>query len=156
MKRVTVFAPATVANVAVGFDILGFSFDCIGDRVTVERTDEGKNGSSAVIIQKMTGLAESIPFKSELNTATVGLLKMREDLDLKFEFKVSIHKGIPIGSGMGGSASSAVAAVVAANALLDHPLSKVDLLKYALEGESIAVAQFMRTILPLVYSEVFS
>ena len=137
MKRVTVFAPATVANVAVGFDILGFSFDRLGDQVTVERVDDF-NPDSPISIIEITGVVENLPLSPELNTATVGLLHMRKDLGLDFGFKVSIHKGIPKGSGIGGSAASAVAAVVAANLLLDVPISTERLLKYALEGEFIA------------------
>ncbi len=132
-KSVNVFAPATVANVAVGFDVLGFAFDLVGDRVRVERVDR-----PSVEIKAISGCVPNLPMQAELNTATVGLLKMRKDLGLKFGFDVYIEKGIPKGSGMGGSASSAVASVYAANLLLDKPLSQELLLEYALAGEAVA------------------
>lgn len=130
--RATAFAPATVGNAAVGFDILGFAVDAIGDRVTVER------GESGVRIVAIEGTDVELPTDPARNTATVGLMSMIEDLGLDFGFDVTIHKEIPIGSGLGGSASSAVASVVAANALLSEPLSPELLLSYAVEGEAVA------------------
>jgi len=63
---------------------------------------------------------------------------MAEALDLDFGFELTIEKGIPLGSGLRGSAASAVAAVVAANALLDRPLDHLCLLKFAMQGEQVA------------------
>ena len=133
MKSATAFAPATIANVAVGFDILGFPIDAVGDKVTVSKIDE----AGKVEIEKITGDSQ-IPKDATKNTATVGLIKLCKDLKLKHGFRVSIEKGIPIGSGMGGSAASAVGAIVAANALLEKPLSPEKLIAYALEGECVA------------------
>jgi homoserine kinase len=128
------FAPATVANVAVGFDILGFPVEGVGDRVTVEAIP-----GREVRIAAMSGeAAAELPRASSKNTATLGLERMIADLGLRHGFSVTIEKGIPLASGMGGSAASAVAGVVAANALLEKPLPKEDLLKYALAGESLA------------------
>lgn len=131
----TAFAPATVANVGVGFDILGFAIEGVGDRVTVTRTAE-----PGVRIEGMLGISDAaaIPLDPEKNTAGVPLLEMIEDLKLDFGFSVKIEKNIPLGSGMGGSAASAVGAVVAANALLLKPLSLEKLLNFALEGEAVA------------------
>lgn len=142
LKQATAFAPATVANVAVGFDILGFAVESIGDLVTVSTTDE-----PSVIVREITG-AGGVPADTEIpidparNTATVGLLALREELGLRFGFEVSITKGIALGSGMGGSAASAVAGLVAANALLERPLDAESLLHYALLGEQAASAAF--------------
>jgi homoserine kinase len=130
---VSAFAPASVANVAVGFDILGFAFDSVGDTVTLEKTNE----TGKVEIESIQGL-EGLPFDPQKNTATIGLLKMLKDLNLPFGFKVHIEKGIPLSSGMGGSAASSVAAVMAANAFLPMPLTKSELLVFALEGEKAA------------------
>lgn len=131
----TAFAPATVANVGVGFDILGFAIEGLGDRVTVSRSS-----SPGVQIEKMSGLSDSdaIPLDPEKNTAGVPLLKMLAELNPGFGFSVKIEKNIPLGSGLGGSAASAVGAVVAANALLPKPLALAKLLNFALEGEAIA------------------
>jgi homoserine kinase len=131
--RATAFAPASAANVAIGFDILGFSVDVLGDRVTVERTVGG-----GVVMSGASGVVTDIPRDPEKNTAGRALLAMQQALNPGFGFSASIHKGIPLGSGLGGSAASAVAAVVAANALLPRPLSKIELLKFAMQGEAVA------------------
>jgi homoserine kinase len=131
----TAFAPATVANVGVGFDILGFAVDGIGDRVTVTRTD-----ALGVSIEGISGIAGAagIPSAAENNTAGMPLLRMLDEFKPGFGFSVKIEKGIPLGSGMGGSAASAVGASVAANALLPNPLPIEKLLRFALEGEAVA------------------
>ncbi|HEV3468916.1 MAG TPA: homoserine kinase [Pyrinomonadaceae bacterium] len=138
MRRAKAFAPATVANVAVGFDILGYAVEAAGDEVTVEAT--GRAGVRVVRVTDATGTlgAGALPADASKNTATAGLLKLREDLGLGFGFDVSVRKGIALGSGMGGSAASAVAALVAANALLERPLPKESLLEYAMLAEAAA------------------
>jgi len=133
MMRAEAFAPASVANVAVGFDLLGFSIGVAGDKVRVEKTP-----SPGVVIEGISGVVTKIPLDPRKNTATAGLVRLQEDLGLKFGFKVFIEKGIPLGSGMGGSAASAVAAIVAANALLEEPLCLEKLASYALLGEAQA------------------
>ena len=136
-KIAKAFAPASVANVAVGFDLLGFSAGFTGDTATVETT-----ASIDVSVGPSSGLELKLPTDPLLNTATAGLVQLIKDRNLKHGFKVSIQKGIPLGSGLGGSAASAVAAIVAANALLDKPLSKNEMLRYALIGESKASGSF--------------
>ena len=133
LTKATAFAPASAANVAIGFDILGFSVDVIGDRVTVERTPQ-----SGVVITGCSGVVTDIPRDPEKNTAGRALLAMQQALTPGFGFSASIHKGIPLGSGLGGSAASAVAAVVAANSLLPKPLPKIELLKFAMQGEAVS------------------
>ncbi len=135
--RATAFAPASVANVAVGFDLLGFSIDVAGDKVTVERTQ-----SPEVTIQQISGLIQNLPVDPSKNTATAGLIQLVQDQELDFGFRVSIEKGIPFSSGMGGSAASAVAAIVAANALLAAPLTNQEMITYALIGEAQASGSF--------------
>jgi homoserine kinase len=129
----TAFAPASVGNVAVGFDVLGHSVQATGDRVTAKRIAE-----PTVRIAAITGLVKDLPLEAEKNTAGMAALSMVRDLKLDFGFELTIEKGIPLGSGLGGSAASAVAAVVAANALLEKPLSKLELLKAAMHGEKVA------------------
>jgi homoserine kinase len=131
--QATAFAPASAANVAIGFDILGFSVDVLGDQVTVKRTP-----TPGVVISGSAGVVKEIPREPERNTAGRALLAMQEALKLEFGFDAFITKGIPLGSGLGGSAASAVAAVVAANALLDKPLSKIELLQFAMQGEKVS------------------
>jgi homoserine kinase len=140
-KPITVFAPATVANVASGFDILGFAMDGIGDHVTVSRID-----AKGVILAPLTGIsgASAIPLEPEKNTAGLPILKMIEKYKPDFGVRLEIKKGIPLGSGMGGSAASAVGAVVAAHALflqegvLKKALPLDELIIFALMGEAVA------------------
>ena len=129
----TAFAPASSGNVAIGFDILGFAVDALGDRVTVSRTDE-----PGVTISDVAGVAGELPSNPTQNTAGRSLLAMQEALQPGFGFDMRIEKGIALGSGLGGSAASAVGAVVAANALLDAPCEKLELLKFAMQGEAVA------------------
>jgi homoserine kinase len=135
MKSATAFAPATVANVAVGFDILGFALESVGDAVTVSTTDNQTISIKEIVNETGSAGQLDIPLDPAKNAATVGLIKLREDLRLNFGLEVVLRKGISLGSGMGGSAASAVAAVVAANSLLDPQLPKETLFKYALLGE---------------------
>lgn len=129
----TAFAPASVGNVAVGFDVLGHSFQAIGDRVTARRV-----ARPGVTITSITGTAVDLPMEPEKNTAGMAVLSMVRDLNLDFGIELAIEKGIPLGSGLGGSAASAVAGVVAANALLAQPLTQLELLKFAMQGEAVA------------------
>ena len=138
MRSARAFAPATVSNVAVGFDILGFAVEAAGDEVTLTLT-EGQTVRITEIIDTTGTLApDAIPLDPAQNTATVGLLKLIEDRRPGFGFNVSVRKGIALGSGMGGSAASAVAALVAANSLLEEPLPQETLLAYALAAEVVA------------------
>ena len=127
------FAPASVGNVAVGFDVLGYSASVAGDRVRAVRTS-----SRGVRIAGITGVVTDLPLAFERNTAGRAVAAMAESLELDFGFALTIEKGIPLGSGLGGSAASAVAAVVAANALLAHPVDNLQLLKFAMRGEMVA------------------
>ena len=130
-----------MANVATGFDILGFALSVVGDRVTVRRAPEpGVRITEVVAAPGAEGLAgvEQITLDPARNTAGVPLLRLLEKLRPGYGFVMRIEKGIPLGSGMGGSAASAVGAVVAANALLERPLRREELLDFALEGEAVA------------------
>jgi homoserine kinase len=138
MRTATAFAPATVANVAVGFDILGFAIESVGDVVTVATTDRASVRIKEILNNTDTPGVLDISLDPERNSATAGLIKLRDDLCLNFGFDVTINKGIALGSGMGGSAASAVGGMVAANSLLERPLSEHALLEYALLGEQVA------------------
>lgn len=133
MTEARAFAPASVGNVGVGFDILGHAIEGVGDTVTVWRIDE-----PVVRIHAIRGTTVDLPLGAEDNTAGAALIALRAALDLPFGFEVEIDKGIALGSGMGGSAASCVAALVAANALLPQPLSREALYPFALTGEAVA------------------
>jgi homoserine kinase len=132
-EEATAFAPASSGNVAIGFDILGFSISALGDRATVRRIAE-----PTVRVRAIRGVVQDLPLQAEKNTAGRALQAMREALTLPFGLEVEIDKGIPLASGLGGSAASAVAAVVAANAVLERPASQLELLKFAMQGEAVA------------------
>jgi homoserine kinase len=132
-RQARAFAPASVANVAVGFDLLGYAVEGVGDTVTVRRID-----APQVRIAAIRGTTVALPLEAARNTAGAALIALREALALPFGFELEIDKGIPLSSGMGGSAASCVAALVAANALLDAPLSREELYPYSLEGEAVA------------------
>ena len=132
-ERARAFSPASVGNAAVGFDILGHAISGVGDVVEVERLEEPE-----VRILEITGAARPLPTDAAANTAGAALIAMWRALDLPFGFGIRIHKGIALGSGMGGSAASCVAALVAANALLPDPLPRAELYPFALDGEAVA------------------
>lgn len=133
MNSASAFAPASIGNVAVGFDILGQSIAGIGDRATVRRIDE-----PLVRIDAIRGCVQDLPTEPSLNTAGRALIALREALELPFGFSIELDKGIALGSGMGGSAASCVAALIGANALLDDPLAVESLYPFALEGEAVS------------------
>jgi len=133
LARATAFAPASVGNVGIGFDILGFAVDALGDRITVSRSEK-----PGIRISGCSGVATDLPLEPEKNTAGRALMALNIAAQPDFGFEMQIEKGIPIGSGLGGSASSAVGAVVAANALLDEPFDRLALLKFAMQGEAVA------------------
>ncbi|MFC4727182.1 homoserine kinase [Coralloluteibacterium thermophilus] len=124
---------ASVGNIGVGFDVLGHVVRGPSDRVRVRRT-----AAPGVRIAEVGGCAPDLPRDPEANTAGRALMALRARLGLAHGFELEIDKGIPLGSGLGGSAASAVAALVAANALLDAPLSREALYPCALEGEAVA------------------
>jgi homoserine kinase len=101
--------------------------------VTATRRDE-----PGVVIRSITGVVAGLPLAAEKNTAGMAVLALQRELGLPHGFELEVVKGIPLGSGLGGSAASAVAAVVAAAALVDQPLDRTRLLKFAMQGEAVA------------------
>jgi homoserine kinase len=132
-KQVTAFAPASVSNVACGFDIMGFALDRPGDTVTLRFSK-----TPGVRIRQITGSATLLPMDAARNTAGAPVIALLNDYPTRMGVEIDIHKGLPAGSGIGSSAASAVAAAVAGNELLGTSLSREDLLTYAIEGEKIA------------------
>lgn len=136
-EYVTAFAPASIGNLGVGFDMLGLALSGIGDRVHARRIDGDR-----VQIAEVRGLDGQIhPFLStnaDENTASIAAQALWDEHGDHGSVELKVHKGVPLQSGMGSSASSAVAGAVAANALLESPLDMEALLPYALEGEKYA------------------
>lgn len=133
VREAIAFAPASVANVAVGFDILGHSIVGLGDRVTARRV-----AAPGVRIVAIRGSAVPLPMESERNTAGRAVADLLAAQEPGFGIELEIDKGIAAGSGLGSSAASAVAGVVAANALLAEPLGARALYPFALAGEAVA------------------
>lgn len=130
------FAPGSVGNIGVGFDLLGHSILGVRDVAQVRRIEE-----PVVRIRAIRGIAtgaDTLPLEASRNTAGQALIALRERLCLAHGFELEIEKGIPLGSGLGGSAASCVAALVAANAVLDMPLPRDALYQFALDGESVS------------------
>jgi homoserine kinase len=130
---VTAFAPATVANVAVGFDVLGFALDGVGDRVSATATER-----PGVRVRSVRGVVEDLPLEPERNTASAAVIALLAERGLAAGVELTLDKGIPLGSGMGGSAASAVAAAVATARLLGLALGPAELLACCMEGERAA------------------
>lgn len=136
-ERATAYAPASIGNLAVGFDMLGLALDGAGDRVVARRT-----GEASITIDVVHGLDGEVhpylPSDPTRNTASIAAQSFWTVHGDRGGAALTIRKGVPLQSGMGSSAASAVAAVVAVNALLDSPRPLTDLLPHALAGEKFA------------------
>ena len=139
IKSAKAFAPATSANFAVGYDLLGFALEGVGD--TIELTKRADNN---LVIKQIIGTtgADKLPYDSDKNVATAVIKKFLADKDINIGFDVYINKGVTLGSGMGGSAASSVAALVAMNAFFEQPYSYDELIDYAIYGESLITGAF--------------
>lgn len=143
-----VSAPATVANLVCGFDVLGMCLDEPCDKMKVTLLNERK-----IIIKSADGY--SLPTEPSQNTAGAPLLEMLNELGGNIGFEVLIHKKIKPGSGIGSSAASAAGAVVAANYLVNNIFSKEDLVRFAMFGEKIASGvKHADNVAPCIYGGV--
>lgn len=133
-NTVKVFAPATVANVVCGFDVLGFAVNAPGDEVIMRVTDK-----PGVIISKITGDEGRLPLNPAKNTVSASVqdyLKHIGRTDIGID--IELHKKMPIGSGLGSSSASTVAGLFAINTLFDNQLSNKELVPFAMKGEELA------------------
>ncbi len=130
---IKVFAPATVANVTCGFDILGFAVDQPGDEVILKKSDSG-----SVKIIEITGDGGALPLDPDKNTCGAVIKAFLKNLEIDQGIDIYLNKKMPLGSGLGSSAASSVAAIFAINELLGRPKKLAELLPYAMEGERIA------------------
>jgi len=131
-KEIKVFAPASVTNVSCGFDIMGFALNEPGDEIILRITNK-----PGIVISKITGEDGKLSLDPSENTAGISLNSLIKHLQFKKGIELEIHKKMAIGSGLGSSAASAVAAVFALNEILGNPLRRNELLPFALEGEKI-------------------
>jgi len=132
-ESIKVFAPATVANVTCGFDVLGFAVDNPGDEVILRLKDK-----PGITISKITGDNGRLSTAPGKNTVGVSIQQFLKHLKVKQGIDIELTKKMPLGSGLGSSAASAVAGVFAVNQLLGMPMTQQELLPFAMEGERIA------------------
>ena len=132
MNTISAFAPATIANLNVGFDILGLALENIGD--TVEITPNQLNYNRITDIENGTNL----PFDIEKNSCSVVIQAMQNARNDNNGLDIKIIKGFASGSGMGSSSASSAAAAMAYNKLLENKFTELELVKFASIGEEIA------------------
>ena len=134
MNQIKVFAPATVANVACGFDVMGFAIDGIGDELNITKTE-----TLGLKISEISG-CKGLPLDPKKNVATVAVQALLDTLIVKPKcgFEFNIHKNVMAGSGLGSSASSSSSAVFGVNKLLGDPFTKNELVYFAMQGEFAA------------------
>lgn len=148
IKKCTVYAPGTVANLVCGFDILGLCLTEPADKMEISLLDERK-----IIIKSADGYP--LPENPEENTAGAPIIEMLKEIQGDFGFEILIHKKIKPGSGIGSSAASAAGAVVGANHLLNNHFSKSDLLRFAMFGEKVASGvKHADNVAPCIYGGI--
>src|SRR5690606_23362081 len=133
MKSVKAYVPATVANVSCGFDIFGFAVEAPADAVIVTITQ-----TPGVTIKQLTGDDGRLPMDPAKNTSSTAVQAFLNEIGSTYGAEIVLHKKLPLGSGMGSSAASSVAALVAINQLYDNPYTREQLLPFAMEAERIA------------------
>ncbi|MEQ8881315.1 MAG: homoserine kinase [Cyclobacteriaceae bacterium] len=131
MDQITVFSPASVANVGCGYDTFGFAIEGIGDFITIcKRSDD------QLVIEQSKGAI--LPNNPKENVASIAVESYLKHIGSNAGFSFTITKSFKPGSGLGSSASSAAGAVFGVNHLMGNPLSTRDLLPFVMEGEAYA------------------
>lgn len=130
---IRVFGPSSISNLGPGFDALGLCIDGFGDYVEARLSE-----APGVVIDSVTGDKGLVTTDPELNTASVAAARVLQMARSDRGVVIRIEKHVPFGSGIGGSAASAVAGAWAANVLLGEPFGKEALVDAVLEGESAA------------------
>ena len=147
-KNITVFAPATIANLSCGFDILGLALEGVGDKIFLELTEQ-----PGVQIRKITGM--DLPSDPLKNVAGVAAIALIEASDYKGGVTMEIEKGIAPGSGIGSSAASSAGAVWGLNRLLGGPFSLRELVHFAMKGEELACgAEHADNVAPALFGGI--
>jgi homoserine kinase len=144
-----VFAPATVANLGVGFDILGLALEEPGDVIVAEHREE-----PGAAIHLIEGDGGRLPHDPAKNTACVAANSVLQLLEISTGVRLTLHKGLPLASGLGSSAASAVAAAVAVNALFGSPLSSAELLPACLDGEASVSGYHADNVAPCLFGGI--
>jgi homoserine kinase len=147
-NEIKVIAPATVANMVCGFDVLGFAVQEPYDEMYIRLSDQ-----PGIRISNEDEF--NLPTDPEKNVAGAALMAMLDELPEPMGFDLRIHKHIKPGSGVGSSAASAAGAVVGANHLLNNRFSKETLVRFAMNGEKLASGvKHADNIAPCIYGGV--
>ena len=142
-SRAEAFAPATVANMGVGFDIIGLALQGMGDRAVVEFRE-----APGIVFSAIHGDNGKLPRDPALNIAAVSGRALLDHVGERRGLNIELIKGLPLSSGLGSSAASAVVSVVALNALLGEPFTREQLLPFCLEGEALVSGYHADNIAP--------
>ncbi len=133
-NSIKVFAPATVANVVCGYDVLGFAVNAPGDEVIMKVKD-----TKGIFISKITGDDGKLPLNPEKNTVSASVQHYLNHIGHPdFGIDIELHKKMPIGSGLGSSSASTVAGLFAINTLFNNILTAKELVPFAMKGEELA------------------
>ncbi len=143
LTRAEAFAPATVANLGVGFDILGLALVGMGDRAIVEFQE-----SPEIVITDIEGDDGKLPREADKNIAAVSARALLEHMGEKRGIKIKLVKGLPLAAGLGSSAASAVVSVMALNKLYGEPFRREELLPFCLEGEALVSGYHADNVAP--------
>lgn len=130
MKKIKVFAPASVANMGCGFDVMGMALEGVGDEMEV-----GIEEGYGLTIINESGV--KLPADIERNVITPAVIAFLDAYRKQMKVEVRILKKILPGSGIGSSAASSVAAVYGLNELLGRPYTLKELIPFAMEGERL-------------------
>ncbi len=143
------YAPATIANLGVGFDIVGLALSEPGDVIRAEWSDE-----PGISVASIEGDGGKLPRDPAKNTACVAAASVLRAVGETRGIRLSIQKGLPLASGLGSSAASAVAGALAVNGLLGTPLSKAELLPACLDGEAMASGYHADNVAPCLFGGI--
>ena len=147
--RAEAFAPATVANLGVGFDILGLALQEPGDTVQVTRSDE-----PGARIARIEGDGGQLSYEPEKNTASIAANSVLKRIGTSQGVAIVLFKNLPLASGLGSSAASAVAAAIAVNKLFDEPLTVAELLPACLDGEAAVSGYHADNVAPSLFGGI--
>jgi homoserine kinase len=143
MQKIQVFAPASVANVSCGFDVLGFALHRPGDMVEMALNDSG-----VVSLDHVEGDEGRLPREADKNIVSAVVMNFLAHLDKKQGVSIRLYKQMPFGSGLGSSSASAVAGLVAINELMGKPLSREACCHLPWKANAWPVAMPMPIMLP--------
>jgi homoserine kinase len=147
--KIEAFAPATMANIGPGFDVLGLAFADPADRVVAEWSE-----TPGVTVAAIHGDGGKLSLDPARNTASVSAAHVLNQIGAKQGIRLTIYKGLPLASGMGSSSASAVAGAMAANAIFGSPIPQPDLLEACVEGEAVVSGRHADNVAPALFGGI--